>query len=367
MTAPTIIQLPGVGEQIREGLAPLLAALQNLQQRKVQEQQLQLQAAEVQSQSALRAQQAAALRMQSEAAAREAKGQEEATKLFQQIGESGQEFTPELLFGSLAKLKTSEGISAFIQMVPDVAQLLAAPAEVEAVQAGARVVGAEAEIAVARVPLVTKQIEMARDFLRKPNAKLPTDPTTAQAVGLQTLDLLGFVSDRINDQLQSAQGDAQVRMFARQAAIDVMRQSIREFNEAAEFEGPVEAAKLRREGKLETLEQILDRNAQAIIGISGAEVRRTVGSAFREFQRGTTTDGAAFNAVGLLSPKQVEATRQIVQGRGFQSLDADTQNALISDALAIVRGSARLPRRGEADAKIINLLSNLVRRLRAAK
>ncbi len=377
---PIIIQQPGVGDIARRALDPLLQGLQRLQQRKLQEQQLALQQQQVESQNALRQQQTAALQLQSEKATREAKGMADATKIFQETVEAGQEFNKETITGILAKLKSPEAITAFVAMVPDIGQALATPAAVEQTGAEARTAIAGADVAEAQAPTLIQQAELdqkaiqkATDFLSNPNAKLPDDPTVGQATAARTLGILGFMSSQLASRAQTAQADAQTRMFARQTAVDVMRQSIREFNEQLEAIGePAEMQRLIKEGEAFSLESILDRNARAIIGVSGAELRKTVGDAFREFQRkdpSKPVDVGTGDPSGIvvMSPDQEAATRQIVQGRGFQALPPDERRAVLEGAMRIAAGESRLPEKGEASDKIINLMAALVRKLRSAQ
>jgi len=371
VTAPIIVQQPGVGEQIAKGLAPLLQALQAKQQFALQQQQLATQQAVAEANIAASNAETEARRQQTERAAREAKGLADATKEFQTLSDSGQELTQQVLFGSLAKLKSPEAVSAFIGLVPNIGELLSTPARVRGVEAGARTAEAgartatvEADVAEAAKPAQIDQINLtiesiaaARDFLRSPGSKLPTDPTRAQAIGMQTLGLLDYVEAQNRITAQGRSEDAQERMLARQSAIDVMRQAFRDFNEQAD--GIASGALDPKEAL--TLEELLDRNAQAVLGVTGAEVRRTVGAAFRKFQNQTPADVSAFNGVGLLSPVQFQKAQSLFQGRAWRELDPTTQQQIVGAAIGLNEGRQLSD---DVPPRIASIIRNLARRIK---
>lgn len=248
MTGPQPIILPrqpGAGEAVSQGLAPLIQALQMMQQRQMQQQQLSLEQQRTQAQVAESEARTQASRAEIARRTDEAKDEADATKALQDAMEvGGGKLTQEAIFGALAKLKRPGAVSKFIAQVPGLGEALSAPKklereDVETQQKQVELDTSQIQLRLAKLqePVRAAGLRNARRLLSTPNAKLPKDPTVAEATAMASLGLLDFAGQQTRSELESGTGASQAIIFARQQALQTVSSAFREYISEAESSG----------------------------------------------------------------------------------------------------------------------------------
>lgn len=359
MTAPIIFQQPGWGESVQKGLAPLLQAIQQTQQRKLQEQQLATQQAVAQANIAQAAQQTEALRLSNEQTQRTAKGEQESAKIIQEMLEQGvkpEDFTSEMISQHMSKLKTPEGIMAYMRAVPALTDVLGAPTKVK--KAELEVSGMEQTQALNAVTLEQRQamLPLIRDFVDNPDKPFNVENLSqGQAIAAAALDLSGVMIAQLNARIQRRDFDTQERMLARTASMKVWDAALATYSDQL----------LLRPDNPPDLADIIDQTSRAMLDMSGKDLRKAVRGSMRYL--GVQEEG--FIEIGALAPKQRGALSPALQ-RAFDSLplearatalrlverkDIDISDLeVLADALGV-------------DVSVASRVRNLITRLRGQK
>jgi hypothetical protein len=213
--------------------------MQNLQQRKLQQQQLELDKQRTQAAVALDKAQADRLLAQTTLEAQQRKDESDAAAVFKKAMETtGGKLTEDTILDMFAKVKTPGAVRALAAMLPGLAEALQVPAGMAESKLAERRAIAELdnfevtqEITRLESDVRRQGLLYAQRLIRNPNKpfRLPADAKMQDAVGLATLGILNQAQTQLELEASGAGGGNQAIIFARMQANQASQAAVRSY------------------------------------------------------------------------------------------------------------------------------------------